>query len=180
MWVFGALVINGLAAGTLLNKMLPGNTPEMFMEIPSWSIPQWRPLGRKIWLRLKEYLWDALPLILVGVLFVDLMQFSGLTDLFAKLFRYPVEYLLHLPAETTPLLLLGFLRKDVSIALLEPFNLPPEQLVVACVFMSMYLPCIATFIVMLRENGLKDTVRIVGLTLLLALLSAGLLRFVVM
>ena len=180
VWVFGALVINGLIAGTILNKLLPGQTPEMFMEIPSWSVPQWRPLGRKIWLRMKEYLADALPLILVGVLFVDLMQFTGLTDLFARLFRYPVEYLLHLPAETTPLLLLGFLRKDVSIALLEPFNLPPEQLVVACVFMSMYLPCIATFVVMLRENGFKDTLRIVGLTLGLALLSATVLRFVVM
>ncbi len=179
-WVFGALLINGLIAGTVLNKMLPGETPEIFMEIPSWSIPQWRPLGRKIWLRMKEYLADALPLILVGVLFVDLMQFTGLTDLFAKLFRYPVEYLLHLPAETTPLLLLGFLRKDVSIALLEPFHLPPEQLVVACVFMSMYLPCIATFVVMLRENGFKDTLRIMMLTLLLALLSATLLRFVLM
>lgn len=180
MWVFGALLVNGLIAGTILNKMLPGETPEMFMEIPSWSIPQWRPLGRKIWLRMKEYLADALPLILVGVLFVDLMQFTGLTDFMSKLFRYPVEYLLHLPADATPLLLLGFLRKDVSIALLEPFNLPPEQLVVACVFMSMYLPCIATFVVMLRENGFKDTVRVVGLTLGLALLSATALRFILM
>ena len=180
IWVFGALVVNGVLAGTILNKLLPGQTPEMFMEIPSWSIPQWRPLGRKIWLRMKEYLLDALPLILVGVLFVDLMQFTGITNWVAKLFQYPVEYLLHLPAETTPLLLLGFLRKDVSIALLEPFNLPPEQLVVACVFMSMYLPCIATFIVMLRENGFKDTLRIVALTLGLALLSATILRFIVM
>ena len=180
VWVFGALVVNGLIAGTILNKMLPGETPEIFMEIPSWSIPQWRPLGRKIWLRMKEYLADALPLILVGVLFVDLMQFTGITDWMAALFRYPVEYMLHLPAETTPLLLLGFLRKDVSIALLEPFNLPPEQLVVACVFMSMYLPCVATFVVMLRENGFKDTLRIVALTLALALLSATLLRYVVM
>ena len=179
LWVFGALLVNGLLAGTILNKLLPGQTPEMFMEIPSWSIPQWRPLGRKIWLRMKEYLADALPLILVGVLFVDLMQFVGLTNLMAKLFQYPVEHLLHLPAETTPLLLLGFLRKDVSIALLEPFNLPPEQLVVACVFMSMYLPCIATFIVMLRENGFKDTLRIVVLTLGLALLSSTILRFIV-
>ena len=180
IWVFGALVVNGLIAGTILNKMLPGETPEMFMEIPSWSIPQWRPLGRKIWLRMKEYLWDALPLILVGVLFVDLMQFSGVTAWISKVFQYPVEYLLHLPAETTPLLLLGFLRKDVSIALLEPFNLPPEQLVVACVFMSMYLPCVATFVVMLRENGIKDTLRVVVLTLGLALLSATILRFIVM
>lgn len=179
VWVFGALVVNGIIAGTILNRMLPGQTPEMFMEIPSWSVPQWRPLGRKIWLRMKEYLFDALPLILVGVLFVNIMQFSGITDFVARLFRYPVEYMLHLPVETTPLLLLGFLRKDVSIALLEPFHLSPEQLVVACVFMSMYLPCIATFVVMLRENGFKDTLRIVVLTLALALLSATLLRYLV-
>ena len=179
VWVFGALLVNGIAAGTLLNRLLPGDTPEIFMEIPSWSLPQWRPLGRKIWLRMKEYLADALPLILVGVLFVDLMQFSGLTDWLAKWFRYPVEYMLHLPAEITPLLLLGFLRKDVSIALLEPFHLPPEQLVVACVFMSMYLPCIATFFVMLRENGIKDSLRIVALTVGLALLSATILQFLI-
>ncbi len=177
--VFGVLFINGIVAGTILNKLLKGETPEMFMEIPSWSIPQLRPLARKIWLRMKEYFSDALPLILAGVLFVDLMQFSGLTDWLAKIFRYPVEYLLNLPVEATPVLFLGFLRKDVSIALLEPFSLPPDQLAVACVFMAMYLPCVATFFVMLRENGLKDTLRIVVLTFGLALLSATVLRFII-
>lgn len=178
--VFGVLVLNGVVAGTLLNRLLKGETPEIFMEIPSWSIPRLRPLARKIWLRMKEYLFDALPLILAGVLFVDLMQFSGLTDWLAKIFRYPVEYMLHLPSDTTPLLLLGFLRKDISIALLEPFHLPPEQIAVACVFMAMYLPCVATFFVILRENGLKDTLRIVGLTMALALLSASVLRMILM
>ena len=178
--VFGVLFINGILAGTILNKLLKGETPEMFMEIPSWSIPQLRPLARKIWLRMKEYFSDALPLILAGVLFVDLMQFSGLTDWLAKIFRYPVEYLLNLPVEATPVLFLGFLRKDVSIALLEPFSLPPDQLAVACVFMAMYLPCVATFFVMLRENGLKDTLKIVALTFGLALLSSFLLRLVLL
>ena len=177
--VFGVLFINGLLAGTILNKLLKGETPEMFMEIPSWSIPQLRPLSRKIWLRMKEYFGDALPLILAGVLFVDLMQFSGLTDWLAKIFRYPVHYLLNLPMEATPVLFLGFLRKDVSIALLEPFHLPPEQLAVACVFMAMYLPCVATFFVMLRENGLKDTLKIIALTFGLALLSATVLRMII-
>lgn len=178
--VFGVLVLNGVLAGTLLNQLLKGETPEIFMEIPSWSIPRLRPLARKIWLRMKEYLFDALPLILAGVLFVDLMQFTGVTDWLAKIFRYPVEHMLHLPADTTSLLLLGFLRKDISIALLEPFRLPPEQIAVACVFMAMYLPCVATFFVILRENGLKDTLRIVGLTMALALLSASVLRMILM
>ena len=176
--VFFALFINGILAGTVLNKLMKGETPELFMEIPSWQIPQIRPLLRKLWIRMREYLFDALPLILFGVLFVDLMQFSGLTDWIAKIARYPVEFVLGLPAETTPLLILGFLRKDISIALLEPFNLPPAELVVACVFMAMYLPCIATFFVMLRESGWKDTLKVIALTLSLAFATAFVLRMI--
>lgn len=178
--VFLTLVINGILAGTVLNKLMKGETPELFMEIPSWQIPQWRPLLRKLWIRMKEYLGDALPLILCGVLFVDLMQLSGVTAWVAKLARYPVEYILGLPAETTPLLILGFLRKDVSIALLQPFNLPPQELVVACVFMAMYLPCVATFFVMLRESGWKDTFKVIALTLSLSLVTAYVLRLILM
>lgn len=178
--VFFALFINGILAGTVLNKLMKGETPELFMEIPSWQIPQIRPLLRKLWIRMKEYLGDALPLILFGVLFVDLMQLSGITDWIAKLARYPVEYVLGLPAETTPLLILGFLRKDVSIALLEPFNLAPQALVVACVFMAMYLPCVATFFVMLRESGWKDTLKVIALTLSLSFVTAFVLRMILM
>ncbi len=180
LMVFGVLVLNGIIVGTLLNKLMKGETPELFMEIPSWQVPQWRPLGRKLWIRMKEYLSDALPLILVGVLFVDLMTLSGVTDFITKLSRYPVEHILGLPADTTPLLILGFLRKDVSIALLEPFNLSAPLLVVACVFMSMYLPCIATFFVMLRESGWKDTLKVISLTLCLATCSAYVLRLILL
>ena len=176
--VFGALFVNGVLIGTLLNKLMKGETPELFMEIPSWQVPQLRPLARKIWIRMKEYFADALPLILVGILFVDLMQLSGVTAWLTKILRAPVEWALGLPADATPLLLLGFLRKDVSIALLEPFNLTPQALVVACVFMSMYLPCIATFFVMLRESGWKDTLRVVLLTLVFSTATAVLLRAV--
>ena len=178
--VFFALFVNGILAGTVLNKLMKGETPELFMEIPSWQIPQIRPLLRKLWIRMKEYLGDALPLILVGVVFVDLMQLSGITNWIARLARYPVEYVLGLPAETTPLLILGFLRKDVSIALLEPFNLAPQALVVACVFMAMYLPCVATFFVMLRESGWKDTLKVIALTLTLSFVTAFVLRVILM
>lgn len=174
--VFFALLVNGIVIGSILNKIMKGDSPELFMEIPSWQWPRLNRLGRTLWLRMKEYLLDALPLILIGVLFVNLMQYTGLTELLVKLLRYPVEKILALPGEVTPLLLLGFLRKDVSIALLEPFHLAPQALVVACVFMTMYLPCIATFFVMLREVGVKDGFKVVGLTLLFAFISASVLR----
>ena len=150
------------------------------MEIPSWQIPQVRPLARKIWIRMKEYLSDALPLILLGIVFVDFMQLAGITAWLTQILRTPVEWALGLPPDATPLLLLGFLRKDVSIALLDPFHLTPQALVVACVFMSMYMPCIATFFVMLRESGWKDTLRVVLLTLVFSTLTAVVLRTVLM
>ena len=129
---------------------------------------------------MKEYLLDALPLILIGILFVDLMQLSGITGWLTKVLRAPVEWALGLPADATPLLILGFLRKDVSIALLEPFHLTPQSLVVACVFMSMYMPCIATFFVMLRESGWKDTLRVVLLTLVFSTVTAVILRSILL
>ena len=175
LMVFGILFLCGILAGTVLNKLMRGETPELFMEIPSWQIPQWRPLLRKLWIRMKEYLGDALPLILGGVFLVDLMQLSGLTDWLTKVLRFPVEHLLSLPGEITPVLLLGVLRKDVSIAMLSPYHLTPEQLVVCCIFMTMYLPCVATFFVMLRESGLKDTLRVVALTFGLATAAAWIL-----
>ena len=180
LMVFGVLFLNGVIAGTLLNRLMKGDTPELFMEIPSWQVPQLKPLARKIWIRMKEYFGDALPLILAGILFVDLMQLSGIINWITKISRYPVEHILGLPAETTYVLILGFLRKDVSIALLEPFHLAPQALVVACVFMSMYMPCVATFFVMLRESGWKDTLRVVGLTLGMSCLTAYVLRLILM
>jgi len=180
LMVFGALVLNGILIGSLLNYMMKGETPELFMEIPSWQIPQLRPLARKIWIRMKEYLFDALPLILIGILFVDLMQLSGITGWLTKVLRTPVEWVLGLPADATPLLILGFLRKDVSIALLDSFHLTPQALVVACVFMSMYMPCVATFFVMLRESGWKDTVRVILLTLGFSTLTAIILRTILL
>ena len=180
LMVFGILFLCGILSGTVLNKLMRGETPELFMEIPSWQVPQLRPLARKLWIRMKEYLADALPLILTGVFIVDLMQLSGLTDWLTKVFRFPVEHLLSLPGEITPVLLLGVLRKDVSIALLEPYHLSAEQLVVSCIFMTMYLPCVATFFVMLRESGVKDTLRVVTLTFALATATAWILSLILL
>ncbi|MDR0729514.1 MAG: fused ferrous iron transport protein A/B [Prevotellaceae bacterium] len=177
--VFGTLAATGVAAGMLLNKVMKGNPTEMFMEIPAWQWPRgslWLP---KIWYRTREYLVEAVPMIIAGILLINIAQQTGALTYIAEAMRYPVETLMGLPAESSPVIILGFLRKDVSIALLEPFNLSASQLVSACVFMTMYLPCIATFFVMLKEFGMKTTARIIGLTFTVAFVLACLLRTIV-
>ena len=83
-----------------------------------------------------------------------------------------------LPKESASAILLGFLRKDVSIGLLIPFALTAKQMVVACIFMAMYMPCTASFFVLLREGGIKDGLKVTGMTLGLAVILCGLLNLV--
>ncbi len=72
---------------------------------------------------------------------------------------------------------LGFLRKDVSIALLVPFKLTPGAIVVASVFLTLYLPCMASFMVTLRELGVKKSTLIFFMNFVAAVLFASLLHF---
>ena len=72
-----------------------------------------------------------------------------------------------------------FLRKDISIALLVPFNLSAKQLVVASTFLVLYLPCLATFFILLKEMGIKDTLRIIILTLSVALFTGTILNLLI-
>lgn len=177
--VFGVLAVAGVAAGVLLNRVMKGNPTEMFMEIPSWQWPRTSLWMMKVWYRIREYLVEAVPMIVAGVLLISIAQQTGALAAIAALMRFPVETLMGLPAESSSVIILGFLRKDISIALLEPFDLSAAQLVSACVFMTMYLPCVATLFVMLKEFGLKTTARITGLTFVVAFILACLLRFLV-
>ena len=71
---------------------------------------------------------------------------------------------------------MGLVRKDVAVGLLLPLNLGPQQLVVAVTVLAMTFPCIATFVVLLKELGGRDTARSLGLMTGAALLAGGTLN----
>jgi ferrous iron transport protein B len=73
-----------------------------------------------------------------------------------------VSRLLGLPQDAVVALVIGFLRKDVAVGMLAPLDLSNKQLVVGCVVLAMFFPCIATFAVMLRELGWRDLLKSVA------------------
>jgi ferrous iron transport protein B len=75
----------------------------------------------------------------------------------------PLSLLLGLPKNIAPVLILGFLRKDVSIALLAPFGLSAAQFVVASVFMVLYVPCVASFFTITKELGVLSASRVMAI-----------------
>ena len=173
---FGFVALAGLTSSFLLSRMVKGETPELFVEIPPYQAPCCNILARKLYLRVKEYLTEAVPMIAAGVVVINLLELSGALAELTVLLGPAVHSLLGLPPDTVSVMTLGFLRKDVSIAMLAPFALAPGSIVVASIFLSLYLPCLGTFAVTLRELGAKDSAKVFAMNFTAALATASLLN----
>jgi ferrous iron transport protein B len=176
--LFVILLAVAISTSFLLNKLLKGDAPELFLEIPPYRIPHIMVSLKKLWYRIKDFIFEAVPMIMLGILIINVFEIIGITGFLAEKFGAPIVNLLGLPGEIAPALLLGFLRKDVSIAMLAPFALSAKQFLVAGVFMTLYLPCIASFFVLVKESGLATALKITGLVFLSAFFTASLLNIV--
>lgn len=174
--VYGTLITVYVIVGLLLNRILKGESPELFLEIPDYHIPNIQVLLKKTWMRIRGFIMEAIPFVLAGVFIVNVLYILGIIDFLANFFAPVLEKLLGLPRDAIVALMIGFLRKDVAVGMLEPLNLLPQQLVVACTVLTLYFPCIATFAVLLRELGVKDTAKAVAVMLITALTVGVLLR----
>lgn len=175
---FFILIFFAIFASFLINKIMKGETPELFVEIPPYRKPCVSILIRKLWLRLFSFIMEAIPLIIVGVFIAGLLEVTGIANLLARYLGNFVISLLGLPPETTSVLLIGFLRKDISIALLKPFVLTPKQLLIASIFLVLYLPCMATFFIMVKELGLRNSLKIVMILLVSGFAVSNILSLV--
>jgi ferrous iron transport protein B len=172
--LFLLLIIKGL----VLNRVLKGSSPEILVEIPPYRIPQIQAVIKKLWMRLSGFLKEALPLVLLGVLFVNILYTLKIIDFLAYLFTPVLTGLWGLPKEAISALVVGFLRKDVAIGMLGPLNLTTKQLVVGSTILALYFPCIATYMVLIKELGIKDTLKSTSIMIMVALLIGILLNFI--
>ncbi len=156
--VFFTLLLVGYLLGRLLNRYYPGESPELLADIPPYRMPHFGTLLKKIGIRLKGFLLEAIPFVLLGVLFANMLYSWGVIHFIGRVLAPLMTEVLGLPHDAAGALLLGFLRKDIAVGMLAPMALDFTQTIVACVVLTLYFPCIATFTVMLKELGVLRTV----------------------
>ena len=176
--VYGTLFIVWLILGVLLNHIVKGRSPEIFVEIPPYRIPYFRGLSKKIWIRMKWFIKEAVPFVLLGVLIVNILYTLGIIQFLGKFAAPVVTRFLGLPSEAVGALIIGFLRKDVAVGMLIPLGLTAKQLIIASVVLAMYFPCVATFATLVKELGVVDMLKSAGIMLISSLVVGGLLNLV--
>ncbi len=178
LMVFLTLMILYLLMGLLLNKIIQGESPEIFLEIPPYRRPSLLATLKKTWMRVRWFLKDAIPWLFLGVVLVNILYSIGFIDWIGNLFAPVIEGILGLSKGATTALLVGFLRKDLAVGMLLPLNMTPYQLVIAATILTIYFPCVATFTVLLKELGLKDMIKSTVIMILTALTVGGILRLI--
>ncbi|MEA3358129.1 MAG: ferrous iron transporter B [Thermodesulfobacteriota bacterium] len=176
--VYGTLFIVWVLMGIILNRSLKGFSPELLIEIPPYRLPLWSTVLQKLWMRIHGFLAEAIPIILGAILVINILYSLGVFDAIVNITAPVVTGVLGLPKEAVTSLVLGFLRKDVALGMLAPLALTPKQLVIASVVLAMSFPCIATFIVLLRELGVSGLLKSTGIMISSALIVGGALNLI--
>jgi len=174
--IYFVLFIVWVLVGLALKRTIKGFAPEILIEIPPYRFPPISILLKKIYFRIKGFLMEAVPIVLIGVLVVNLLYVFGVFEFLSNLTAPVITHLLGLPRNAVIAVILGFLRKDIAMGMLLPLNLSLQQLMVSTIVLSMTFPCIATFAVLWKELGIKYTGISVFIMLVVAILAGSLLN----
>ncbi len=176
--VYGTLFLVWIILGVILRLSVRGFTPELLIEIPPYRLPQWRAMFQKVGVRVYGFLAEAIPIILGAVLVINILYFFGVFEAIANFTAPVITNFLGLPKEAVTAVVIGFLRKDVALGMLAPLALSTKQLVVGSVVLAMFFPCIATFVVLLRELGVVNMLKSTGIMIAAALITGGILNLI--
>jgi ferrous iron transport protein B len=185
IFVFTFNIVVVAIAGKILSNIMPEITPGMILEIPAYHVPSIKILLSKVWLRMKEFIVIAWPLLIVGSVVLSLLKHWHLEALINQLIS-PVTLLLGLPVAVGVTLIFGVLRKELSMVMLVQALgvtnistvMSATQIMTFTIFVLFYVPCVATIAVLIKEIGSKRTLFTIIFTFLIALVLATITRLV--
>jgi len=178
--VYLVLFILVLMLGAILNRIMPGYSPEFLLEIPPYRFPPLHMLGQKLYFRIKGFIFEAVPVVLIGVAVINILIYFKLFDIVTGIFAPVIHGLFGLPKEAIVALSVGFLRKDVAVGMLMPLGLSVKQLFIAATLLAVSFPCIATFIILWKELGLKDLIKSTLIMISVSIIVGATLNFAIL
>jgi ferrous iron transport protein B len=168
-----------LTIGWLAAKLMPGERTKLLVELPPLRTPMFSNVVIKTLARLEWYLKEVVPLFLIGAAIMFALNWSGLLSWLIRVSEPVVAGWLGLPAEASAAFIMGFIRRDFGATgffVMESEGLlTATQVVVAMVVITLFIPCLASVMMIGKERGWKTAAGMLVLIIPLAFLIGGLL-----
>ena len=157
VWV-GFMLFIFLFIGFLTARLMPGDRPNFYMEVPPLRMPRLGAVFMKTYTRMQWYFVEILPLFILASVLIWLGKITETFDVVVSWLSHVMGWI-GLPKEAAVAFLFGFFRRDYGAAglfdLQQAGALTGNQLAVAVITLTLFVPCIAQFLIMKKERGLK-------------------------
>ncbi|MBS1161807.1 MAG: Small GTP-binding protein domain [Proteobacteria bacterium] len=175
VWALAMLAIL-LLSGFLASKLLPGRRIPLVTELPPMRLPILGNVLKKTGGRLKWYLLEVIPLFLLGTFIMYSLDKSGALPAIIEAGEPLVSGWLGLPKEASAAFVMGFLRRDFGATGLFAMahSLSPIQAVVGMITLTLFIPCFASLMMMIKEQGAKVALGMVAVIVPFAFFVGGL------
>jgi len=177
IYVATILIVFALT-GTILNKLLPGESSHLFIDLPPVRMPRLSNVLKKTWTKTWMFLKEATPLFALGALIITFLNETNLLIHIQNFFAPFTVNILKLPKEAANAFIMGIIRRDFGAAGLTELVLTPEQTVVSLVTITLFVPCIASIIVMFKERSKQEALSIWIGSFIMAFLVGGILALI--
>lgn len=175
----GVVLVVMLAVGWLAARLVPGERTLLLVELPPLRVPQPSNVAIKTLARLEWYAKEVLPLFIIGSLLMFTLDKTGILAWLIKAGEPLVTGWLGLPPAASAAFLMGFLRRDFGVTGLFDMRmhglLSPLQTVVSMVTVTLFIPCLASVMMIARERNLRTALGMLVFITPFAILVGGLL-----
>ena len=189
LWALAIYLILGAMLAVLgyaMHKTIKFEPTGLCVEIPELRLPSVKQTAIKTYLRIKEFLTIALPLLMIGSVFLEILLAAGWLQMIVDPAAPFMMGVLGLPALTAVALVFGVLRKEMSLQMLIvlfgtsnlALYLSPEQMFVFALVMSIFMPCLAALAVLVKEFGVRSTAAVIAASISLAFLAGAVAKIV--
>lgn len=159
IYVF-VLVLVYVLSGTFLNKVLPGKSTDLLIDLPPLRIPRFGNVLNKTRIKSFAFIKEAGPIFVLGAVIITVLQETGILIYIQELVAPITIGWLRLPPEVATAFVMGIIRRDFGAAGLNSLAMTPSQTTVALITITLFVPCIAAMMIMVKERNWKEATAI--------------------
>ncbi len=162
-----------ITAGTVLKNILPGKTSDLLIDLPPLRMPRLDNILKKTVIKSTNFLVEAAPIFALGSFLISIMHATGLLNMIqSALAPFTIGWL-GLPAQAATAFIMGLVRRDFGAAGLSTMDLTPLQTVVSLVTITLFVPCIASVMMIFKERSKREAAVVWLSTWIIAFLTGG-------
>ena len=165
--------------GKMLSIIIPGTSTPLLIDLPPLRLPKLKNVFKKTYHKTKGFLLDAAPLFAFGAMLIGILQYFSILELLQRIMEPLTVNWLGLPKESANIFIMGLIRRDFGTAGLYILTLTAKQTLVSLITITLFVPCIASMMVIIKERGAVIGVITLILSIILAFLTGGIVAILI-